>query len=625
MNDLSLRLGARLSGLAGGLLRRFPESLAVAALATLLALAAVNGAIAASWQEAALSAGFWCAAAGPFLAGLRLLAEGRGWPVAWHAAAGLAGALLLAAWAWAQHGLSIEHWFAGFHFLLPAASLLWALVLAPGLAAGPAPSLAPSLAPNLAPGAPAGPAPSAGEAGFWHGVRRALIALAAAALTVLILAAGLSAAILGLQLLLDLEVPDAVQADLWVVAGLLLLPCGWLALLPPGRAPAQAAMSPALAIAIDLVLVPLALVYLAILYAYLVLAVLNWSLPESTTAGLVAAYAAAGTAFWLVAAAPDRPGGPHVRLFRRLFFPALLPPLAMLALALEIRIADYGVTEPRYLLSLLALWMLGAALAQLLPRRRFARARLAAIPAMLCLLLVLASVGPWGARAVSQASQLDQLQAELTAAGLLRAGKVARPETAPPFAMRQRISNILDYLAGTGTMAGLQDWLPPDRPLPPDAGAEEAARVLGLAYVSPYSAADEPRHVSLWGADLLPMSIAGYDSLMPFDLHAPEGGPPGSEVLLLGGRRYRLFITAEPAGLELTDSEGRSIRFALDGVIGGLDRSGGDAQEAHIAEGGDRGLRARLVVRQLSGLVAAQGPVLRQASGFLLLAPAPPD
>ncbi|MFC3230725.1 DUF4153 domain-containing protein [Marinibaculum pumilum] len=607
-------LRARLPGLAGDLLRRFPECVAMALFATLLALAAIHEAIPETWEPAALAAGIWCAATGPFLAGLRLLAEGRGWGSARHAAAGLAGAVLLALWAWNDLGLDFSAWLAAFRFLLPAAALLWALVLAPG----------------LAPGSVAGPAAEpvdSAAARFWHGTRRALGAFAAAAVIVLVLAAGLNGALLGFVSLLDLPVSELVFADLWVVAGLLLLPCGWLALLSPPGAVGTTAMPPVLAFAIDLVLVPLALIYLAILYVYLALAVVSWELPEGLTAGLVAAYAAAGTAVWLVAAAPGHDGGRHVRLFRRLFFPALLPPLALLAAALQIRVADYGVTEPRYLIGLLALWLLGAALAQFIPipaawRRsadaRPGRGRLAAVPAFLCLLLLLASFGPWSASAVSQASQMSRLQAALTDAGLLRDGAPAAPAPPPGFGARQALSGMLDYLASTGRLAKVNRWLPAESRLPPDADRESAARALGFAYVQPHMTAEQPRHVSMWGTVLRPLPVAGFDTMLPFDLAAP-----GHELLLLDGRRHRLFATAEPPGLELADSDGRSVSFPLSALMAELERSARSGDSPYIAEGADRGLSARLVLRHLSGTIGPEGPALRQVEGFVMIAPAP--
>ena len=605
-------LRARLPGLAGGLPRRFPECVAMALFATLLALAAVNEAIPESWEAAALAAGIWCAATGPFLAGLRLLAEGRGWGHARHAAAGLCGAVLLALWAWTDFGLDFSAWLAAFRFLLPAAALLWALVLAPGLAPVSADSA---------------------EAHFWHGTRRALGAFAAAAVIVLVLAAGLSGALLGFVSLLDLPLSDRAFADLWVVAGLLLLPCGWLALLPEPGGTARMSVPPVLAFAIDLVLVPLALVYLAILYVYLALAAVSWELPEGLTAGLVAAYAAAGSAVWLVAAAPGHDGGRHVRLFRRLFFPALLPPLVLLAAALQIRIADYGVTEARYLIGLLALWLLGAALAQVLPipaawrgaGARSGRGRLAAVPAILCLLLLLASFGPWSTRAVSEASQMSRLQAALTDAGLLQDGQAAAPAAPSGFEIRQRLSGMLDYFATTGRLASLNRWLPANRRLPPNADRESAARALGFAYIAPYMTEAQPRHLSMWGNLRRPMPVAGFDTMLPFDLAAPEDGAPGHEVLQLGGRRHRLSAAAAPPGLELTDSDGRKVTFPLSALIEELESSGRNGDAPYFADGEDRGLRARLVLRHLGGVIGPNGPALRQAEGFVLIAPAPPE
>lgn len=107
------------------------------------------------------------------------------------------------------------------------------------------------------------------------------------------------------------------------------------------------------------VLVPLLLLYASILYVYGVKILIDWQLPRGWVSYLVLAYGSLGILALLLIEPLLRDGGGKswVGWFRRLFYYSLLPLLVLLFAAIGTRIGQYGVTEARYFVLLLALWL----------------------------------------------------------------------------------------------------------------------------------------------------------------------------------------------------------------------------------------------------------------------------
>src|ERR1019366_1190611 len=95
-----------------------------------------------------------------------------------------------------------------------------------------------------------------------------------------------------------------------------------------------------------------------------------------------------------------------VKTFTKGFYIVLMPAIVMLWLATWKRVAQYGITEPRYFLVVLSLWLAGIALYFTFSRSRSIKL----IPASLCAVALLTFAGPTGAFTVSRASQVNRLR-----------------------------------------------------------------------------------------------------------------------------------------------------------------------------------------------------------------------
>src|SRR6185295_18817659 len=84
-----------------------------------------------------------------------------------------------------------------------------------------------------------------------------------------------------------------------------------------------------------------------------------------------------------------------IKTYTRVFYLALFPLVFMLFLAVGKRIEQYGVTEQRYFVTALGVWILGIALYFLSGKNRSVKT----VPLTLFLIALMTSFGPWGAYA----------------------------------------------------------------------------------------------------------------------------------------------------------------------------------------------------------------------------------
>ena len=256
---------------------------------------------------------------------------------------------------------------------------------------------------------------------LWLG---ALLALVGAGL----FAAGLVAIIETIKLLFGLSPPAHAQEHIISISLCFVGPVSFLAFAPrsfddpiTAREESDFTMRAAAAL-VKFVLVPLLLVYTAILYAYAVKIAFAWELPKGTLGGMVVGYLLVGAATLWSAIRAARPAEPLVRFFWRYWVCAHgASGGAAVHRRVGRRIADYGVTEQRYLMVLIGVWALVLAILRLV---RGANFDLRLVPGVLALLMFAASVGPGGAIGLSVMSQKQQLASLLTGTGILVDGKI---------------------------------------------------------------------------------------------------------------------------------------------------------------------------------------------------------
>lgn len=106
------------------------------------------------------------------------------------------------------------------------------------------------------------------------------------------------------------------------------------------------------------ILIPLLLIYAIILYFYSAKILMNWELPRGWVSYLILAYSVVGIlALLLVHPLKESATRSWVKVFSTIFYYTLLPLIILLFVAIFTRILEYGFTEPRYFVLIIALWL----------------------------------------------------------------------------------------------------------------------------------------------------------------------------------------------------------------------------------------------------------------------------
>jgi len=170
------------------------------------------------------------------------------------------------------------------------------------------------------------------------------------------------------------------------------------------------------------ILIPLLLIYVIILYFYSGKILLNWELPEGWVSYLILAYSIVGIlALLLVHPLKESTAKSWVKMFSKVFYFSLLPLIVLLFTAIFTRVLQYGFTEARYYVFLLAVWLLSVVLYFIFIKK----ATIKFIPMSLFLLGLFSLIFPYfNTFSVAKRSQKHELENILNQYHLLENGKI---------------------------------------------------------------------------------------------------------------------------------------------------------------------------------------------------------
>jgi hypothetical protein len=170
------------------------------------------------------------------------------------------------------------------------------------------------------------------------------------------------------------------------------------------------------------ILIPLLFTYAVILYFYSFKILIHWQLPRGWVSYLVLIYSMVGIlALLLVHPLKEENAKSWVRIFSKAFYYTIIPLVALLFIAIFTRILEYGYTEPRYFVLLLALWLLSVVVYFVISKKPTIKF----IPVSLFLFGAFALIFPYlNAFSVSRRSQQTELLKILEQQQLLNNGKI---------------------------------------------------------------------------------------------------------------------------------------------------------------------------------------------------------
>jgi len=574
---------------AQGVLRRFPLVLGAAALAALAAILSAED-LGPEWMRDPLLA---AATLGiPLSLALKLLAEQRRWPLPARVALGAAAtAILVGVWA------AWPHWSDAVRFTRYAQlSIAFHLLVA--------------FLPFAALDRPAA---------FWQYNRVLFVRAIVSAASSATLFGGLALALVALDKLFGVDVPEDGYFRLWCVIAFVVNTWFFLGGVPEDlEALEERTDYPAgLRVFAQYTLLPLVSVYLVILTLYLGKVVVTWDWPSGWIGWLVSGVAATGIlALLLVHPLAGREDQKWVGLFARDFWRAILPAVVMLWLALYQRVHQYGITEPRYFLLVLSTWLFGVAAWYAVTRST----RIRLIPASLCAVALLSYAGPWGAYAVSERSQLGRLRTLLVKTGALAGARLQAPRQPVAANDAREVSATVRYLLTHHGAGRLAPWIGDSLARRAELGRGLASermivKALGFDYLS--GGTDDAfamLYFSVSGHGTLP--AAGFDVLLR--LRMPSDSVAGPDELMATLDRARNLV-------RVTRGTATIIDIPLDSMLQRLrnlpqtPRRGKTAASLMTAGAETAHTRAVLYLRELSGKAKGPGVEITGAQGDVLL------
>ncbi|ALR30222.1 ABC transporter permease [Chryseobacterium sp. IHB B 17019] len=262
------------------------------------------------------------------------------------------------------------------------------------------------------------------ELGFWQYNKNLFVNIFLTAVFTGVLTGGVELAILAVDKLFDFNFNDNLYVDtLYVLAifgscfiFLLFNEKGLYTLEKDGTYPII------LKFFTQFILIPLLLIYVVILYFYSFKILINWELPRGWVSYLILAYSIVGIlALLLVYPLKEEHAKSWVKIFSKAFYFTIVPLIILLFVAIFTRILEYGYTEPRYFVLLLALWLLSIIIYFIFNKK----ATIKFIPVSLFIFALFALIFPYlNAFSVAKRSQKNELLKALNDHKLLDNGKI---------------------------------------------------------------------------------------------------------------------------------------------------------------------------------------------------------
>jgi hypothetical protein len=453
--------------------------------------------------------------------------------------------------------------------------------------------------------------------GFWQFSKRFVLRVIISCFYSGVLFAGISLALTAVHKLLGIEIDNKVYQYLWTFAAFVFGPLHLLSGTPGDYAELEADKSypKGLKLFTQYVLIPLASVYFLILYAYMAKILYTQQWPQGWVSWLTSSASVLGlVTFLLLYPVRELEENRWVKGYSRGFCAAAIPLLLMLLAAVYKRYAQYGLTEHRYFLIVLAVWLLGIFLYFILNRKP----NIKLVPVSLVLVAVLVSFGPWGAYSVSLSSQLGRLEKILLTNKLLVNGKAVKLEQELGWEERKQLSGCLDYIVTYHGVKPLKKYFTQNLELLGPDGSGELMKFMGQTHLSQW-AQNESKQVS-FSADKTEMLVRGYDRVV--DFHTRYGLAKGSE----SGTKYLVALDRNKQTLKIFEGKLFKIEVPLKPMAGKIlagrehERAGSLPQSLMAAEAENGTMKVKVYFYNLSGNRGEDGVVgFINGYGLLLL------
>ncbi len=295
------------------------------------------------------------------------------------------------------------------------------------------------------------------NASIWYFNFQLASGICFAILTALILCGGLSLILKSIEYLFEVNIDHKFNTDIWLIGWCFFAPAYFMTKVPTqfDYQRSDCEFPRGVYFIQNYVLVPLSLVFMVILYAYFIKILLQWELPRGNLGKMISVFGVIGIFTHLTIYPVYDHGAPLLNWFYRNFYSMMIVPWGLLILAITVRLSQYGLTEPRYIVVICVIWFAFLIVYYLINSTNF---QLKNVFVALAILSLIASFGPWRIDKLPVQNQFARLQKLLIKNDLLIANQYTAPKTQPGFETRKSISSMVNYLVAYGGSEKMRPW-----------------------------------------------------------------------------------------------------------------------------------------------------------------------
>ena len=368
-----------------------------------------------------------------------------------------------------------------------------------------------------------------GVADFWEYNKRLFANIMIGGFYTFILWIGLSGAILAVDQLFDVHINGKIYPQLLILLAGIFNTTYFLFHFPQTYTyEHDGEVEPTFQVLGKFILIPISLLYLFILYAFTAKIILRWELPHGWVSSLIIGFATVGVFTWLLNFMPARKlGGVPFGLFSNWFWPILTPMLILLFVGVGRSISDYGVTNERFIVVHIGVWLLLSALYFIISKKD----NIKFVPVSLVFFVITALFGPLSMFSVSNRSQTKELKNLLAQSGRWEGDQMRPSEQAVSNEDQTRISSILYYLNQHNDYAKEKpEWLAaiPDSFLV--SRYDRANRMMEWMKIKVMESSDASKDYSVYANEFTNMVIpVGFNQLLALNTNWDE--PQGNRTI----------------------------------------------------------------------------------------------
>lgn len=481
--------------------------------------------------------------------------------------------------------------------------------------------------------------------GFWHYNRVIFLRFFFAYIFFGVLFIGICIALGSIDFLFDVDIPDELYGQLWVFISGILATNYFLAGVPTDFLALEKSKEYAKGIKYfsQYILLPLVMLNFVILYLYAGKVLISGEWPEGMLTWMITLFSLVGI-IASVLLYPLRQDPEHVWIRRcnQLFYFSVIPLTFMMFWAIWLRISEYGITENRYFVVLIGLWLLGVSIYFLFSKRN----NIKVLPISAFFLVLLSSFGPWGAFSVSEQNQVARLHHYFTESGILIDGKVSPLEKEHDVtrAEMQQMSAILDYLDDRHGFLSIQPWFDEDVEQLPDTDEETTAlksferdmyyhydhprrimNYLGLEYVTWWEIREpDSKYFYLHSMDNLNLEIDKYGFITEFMVHTPDD----KNVFEWNGKKYSVYLNQAQKQIVLRQADRDLMKVPIQSMLdelvdryflGEIGMRENIAQKDLTIDASNERYLLRIVINNVNGKRENEDMEITSLTGYLLL------